>query len=301
MDRRRFLTMLPAWAPALPALAQSPAPAALRRRLGRGDASVPVIGLGTWLTFDVGDDDNDAVVQRLEVLRRYFAAGGGLIDSSPMYGRAERLLGELLPQLPHAGRLISETKVWTPFEALGPGQLERSLGLWGEPRFDVVLVHNLLNWRAHLPLLRRWQDQGRVRHIGISTSHGSKHDEVERVLRSEKLDVLQITYNLADTRAEPLMALAAERGVSVVINRPFDGGGLFDRVSRQPLPGWAAEFDAANWAQYFLKWVVSHPAVTCAIPATRRPDHLDQNMGAGLGRLPDAAMRRRMQAALQRA
>ena len=140
-----------------------------------------------------------------------------------------------------------------------------------------------------------------MRHIGISTSHGSKHDEVERVLRSEKLDVLQITYNLADTRAEPLMALAAERGVSVVINRPFDGGDLFGRVAGRPLPGWAAEFDAANWAQYFLKWVVSHPAVTCAIPATRRPDHLDQNMGAGLGRLLDAAMRWRMQAAVQRA
>jgi len=191
MDRRRFVTMLPAWAPALPALAQSTAPPALRRKLGRGADSVPVIGLGTWLTFDVGDD-NDEVVQRREVLRRYFAAGGGLIDSSPMYGRAEKLLGELLPQLAHEGRLVSETKVWTPFDALGPGQLERSLKLWGEPRFDVLLVHNLLNWRAHLPTLRRWQEQGRVRHIGISTSHGSKHDEVERVLRSERLDVLQI-------------------------------------------------------------------------------------------------------------
>ena len=256
---------------------------------------MPVIGLGTWLTFDVDDDAGD-VAQRREVLRRFFAAGGGLVDSSPMYGRAERLLGELLLSLPHAGHLVAESKVWTPLDALGPGQLAHSLRLWGLPRFDVLLVHNLLNWQAHLKTLRRWQDEGRVRYIGVSTSHGNKHDEAERVLRSEPLDVLQITYNLADTRAERLMALAAERGLSVVINRPFDGGRLFDRVGRRPLPSWAAELRCANWAQYFLKWVIAHPAVTCAIPATRRPDHLDENMGAGIGPLPDAATRQRMQA-----
>jgi len=299
MNRRRFMSIAPAaWAPSLPLSAQPLSP--LRRRLGRLGDTVPVIGLGTWLTFDVGDDDPDGVALRGEVLRRFFAAGGGLIDSSPMYGRSERLLGELLPALPHAGRLVSESKVWTPFDALGPGQLERSLRLWGQPRFDVLLVHNLLNWRAHLKTLRRWREEGRVRYIGVSTSHGHKHEEAERVLRSEPLDVLQITYNFADTRAEGLMNLAAERGLAVIINRPFDGGDLFDQVGRRTLPPWAAEFDCANWAQYFLKWVVSHPSVTCAIPATRRPEHLDENMGAGAGRLPDPATRQRMQAHLAR-
>ena len=297
MNRRRFVTMAPALAAGLPVSGQSRS--ALRRRLGRPGDTVPVIGLGTWLTFDVGEDPDEVALRR-EVLRRFFAAGGGLIDSSPMYGRAEQLLGQLLPALPHAGRLVVESKVWTPFESLGHGQLERSLRLWGQTRFDVLLVHNLLNWRAHLKILRRWQEEGRVRYIGVSTSHGHKHEEAERILRSEKLDVLQITYNFVDTRAEGLMSLAAERGLAVIINRPFDGGDLFNRIGRRTLPPWASEFDCANWAQYFLKWVVSHPAVTCAIPATRRPDHLDENMGSGVGRLPDAATRRRMQEHLTR-
>jgi len=293
MKRRRFVTLAPALAASLPRSGHSQS--LLRRRLGHLGDTVPVIGLGTWLTFDVGDDPDDVALRR-EVLRRFFAAGGGLIDSSPMYGRSERLLGELLAALPHAGRLVAESKVWTPFDSLGPGQLERSLRLWGQPRFDVLLVHNLLNWRDHLKTLRHWQEEGRVRYIGVSTSHGHKHEEAERILRSERLDALQITYNFADTRAEGLMRLAAERGLAVIINRPFDGGGLFDRVGRRTLPPWAAEFDCTNWAQYFLKWVVSHPSVTCAIPATRRPDHLDENMGAGVGRQPDPATRLRMQA-----
>src|SRR5258706_8121277 len=231
MDRRRFLCTAPAALSALPdALAARTLPA-LR---------VPVIGMGTWRTFDVGDDPGEAA-QRREVLQRFFAAGGGMIDSSPMYGRAQQLLGELLPTVPHEGKLASETKVWTPFDALGPGQLEHSLRLWRVPRFDVLLVHNLLNWRAHLKTLRQWKEEGRVRFIGVSTSHGSRHDEAERVIRGEPLDVLQITYNFADTRAEPVMNLAARRGLAVVINRPFDGGELFDRVGRPPLPAWAAE------------------------------------------------------------
>jgi len=284
MDRRHFLQI----AAATPLLA------------GAADRlNVPPIGLGTWITFDVDPSDGAAAAQRREVLQRFFAAGGGMIDSSPMYGRAEQLLGELLPALPHHGKLVAASKVWTPFDRLGPSQLERSLALWRVPRFDVLLVHNLLNWRAHLKTLRQWQEQGRVRRIGISTSHGRRHDEAARILRAEKIDVLQITYNLADGSAENVMNLAAERGLAVVINRPFDGGDLFGRVGRRPLPGWARdEIDCTHWSQFFLKWVVAHPAVTCAIPATRNPAHLDENMGARLGRRPDAAMRRRMQAFL---
>ena len=293
MDRRRFIAC--ACAPLVSgAQAQAARPATpIRKRLPQG-GTLPVVGLGTWLTFDVGRDPREQA-QRREVLSRFFAAGGGMIDSSPMYGQAQWLLGELLPSLPHEGKLFSATKVWTPFDRSGPGQLEQSLQLWRLQRFDVLLVHNLLNWRAHLKTLRAWKDQGRVRFIGISTSHGRDHDEVLRLIRSEPLDVLQITYNFEDTSAEAVMKAAADRGLAVVINRPFDGGALFSRVRGRALPSWAAEADCDNWAQFFLKWIVSHPAVTCAIPATRVPAHLDENMSAGLGRVPDAKLRRRMQ------
>ena len=297
MDRRRFLTLAPAALSWPPSGAHATEAAALRRPIPGLGGTVPVIGMGTWLTFDVGDEPGEAAVRR-EVLRRFFAAGGGMIDSSPMYGRAETLLGELLPSVPHAGQLVAATKVWTPFERLGHDQFAHSLRAWGVPRFDVLLVHNLLNWRAHLKTLRQRRDEGRVRAIGVSTSHGQRHDEAMRVIRSEPLDVLQITYNLADASAEPVMDLAAERGLAVVVNRPLDGGALFDRVGRRPLPGWAADLDCTAWAPFFLKWVISHPAVTCAIPATRRPQHMDENMSAGRGRLPDHALRRRMQAVL---
>lgn len=288
MDRRAFLAAL--GAVALPVAAQ---PAPLQRIWPRTNEPIAAIGMGTWLTFDVGDNRVERA-QRRRVLERFFAAGGGMIDSSPMYGRAERLLGELLPGLPYEGRLFAATKVWTAFDRVGPRQMEESLRLWGLPRFDLLLVHNLLNWRGHIKTLRAWREQGRVRYIGVSTSHGRAHDEMMRVIRSEPIDAIQITYNLADDSAEPVMRLAAERALAVVINRPFDGGLLFNAVGAKPLPGWAAEFDCANWAQFFLKWIVAHPAVTCAIPATTNPAHMDENMGAGLGRLPDAALRRRM-------
>jgi diketogulonate reductase-like aldo/keto reductase len=255
--------------------------------------------MGTWLTFDVGDEPAPRA-QRLEVLRRFFASGGGVIDSSPMYGRAERLLGELLPGVAHEKKLFTSTKVWTAFDRVGPRQLDESLRLWGVTRFDLVLVHNLLNWEAHLKLLRAAKEQGRVRYIGVSTSHGRKHDEIQRIMRSQPIDAIQITYSLADVSAEPVLDLAAERGMAVFINRPFDGGMLFNAVGARPLPPWAAEFDCANWAQFFLKWILGHPAVTAAIPATTQPVHMEENMSAGLGRLPDQAKRRQMNAFFER-
>jgi diketogulonate reductase-like aldo/keto reductase len=297
MNRRHALCLIPALSAALtaqtPRAQSSPAQSAIRRNLPRGFESLPPIGLGTWLTFNIGDDATE-YEQRRQVLKRFFDADGGMIDSSPMYGKAEWLLGELLPTVPHQGKLFTETKVWTPFDRLGPVQFEQSLKLWRVPQFDVLLVHNLLNWRAHLKSLRKWKEQGRVRYIGISTSHAVANDEAARIVRSEPLDVLQITYNFSDPSAEFAMNLAAERGLAVVINRPFDGGNLFDKAGSRPLPSWASEIDCNNWAQFFLKWVIAHPAVTCAIPATRVPAHLDQNMGARLGRMPDAALRRRM-------
>jgi diketogulonate reductase-like aldo/keto reductase len=302
MNRRHLLRLAPA---TLAVAAAGIAPAApeaaptIRHPIPRSGESLPVIGMGSWLTFDVGTDSAQQA-QRRQVLQRFFAAGGGMIDSSPMYGRSQWLLGELLPSVPHEGKLVAATKVWTPFDRLGEGQLEQALALWHLTRFDVLLVHNLLNWRGHLKLLRQWKEQGRVRYIGVSTSHGRRHDDVAQLIRSEPLDLIQITYNFADPSAEPVMNLAAERGLAVVINRPFDGGDLFHAVRGRPLPGWAGEIACANWAQFFLKWVVSHPAVTCAIPATRQPLHMDENMGAGRGPLPDAALREKMQSLLGR-
>jgi diketogulonate reductase-like aldo/keto reductase len=301
LGRRRFVALasLLAAGDGLAQMSEPTAPGRVpaARRIPRAAGTpVPLIGMGTWLTFDVASADLIERTQRKRVLQRFFAAGGGMIDSSPMYGRAERLIGELLGEVEHSGRLYSATKVWTPFDRFGPGQLETSLRLWGVSRLDLLLVHNLLNWRAHLKLLRRAREQGQVGAIGVSTSHGRAHDEVERLIRSEPLDAIQITYNFADASAERVMHLAAERGLAVVINRPFDGGSLFAQVGSRPLPRWAGEFDCANWAQFFLKWVVAHPAVTCTIPATTNPLHMDENMGAGVGRLPDAAQRRRMQA-----
>ena len=282
---------------ALPAAAQGRA--RLSRAIPGSKEPLPVIGMGTWLTFDVGEGTVERQRRRL-VLQRFFDAGGGMIDSSPMYGRAERVVGDLL-RLPHAGRLFSASKVWTPSERVGRTQLAESERLWGLPRLDLQQVHNMLSWPAHLRTLREWKEAGRIRYIGITTSHGRKHDEMEAVLKREPFDFVQFTYNLADRSVEQrLLPLAADRGIAVVINRPFDGGLLFNAVGTRPLPAWAAEIGCANWAQFMLKWIVGHPAVTCAIPATSDPDHMRENMGAGVGVLPDAAMRLRMADTVER-
>jgi diketogulonate reductase-like aldo/keto reductase len=251
---------------------------------------LPVVGLGTWLTFDVPVVDVAALAQRREVLRRFFAAGGRVIDSSPMYGHAEAVLGELLPR--GEPRLFSATKVWTPIGAYGATQMRRSLALWKLPRVDLMQVHNLLAWRVHLKTLREWKAQGLARHIGITTSHGRDHDEVQRILDGERgIDFLQITYSPADRSAEPLIQLAADKGIAVIANRPFDGGDLLARLARVPLPALAAEFGCRHWATMVLKWELANPAVTVAIPATTNPEHVDQNLAALRGPLPDARQR----------
>lgn len=297
MDRRAFVSALVA-AASLPARAAEP----LRRAVPKTGELLPVIGMGTWRTFDVGDNVVERAGRRA-VLERFFGAGGGVIDSSPMYGRAERLLGDLLsemrPQADHAGKLFAATKVWTAFARVGPTQMAESLRLWKLPRFDLMQIHNLLAWRSHVKAVRAGKDERRWRYIGVTTSHGNKHDEMATALASEPWDFMQITYNLADTSAEPLMLRAAESGIAVIINRPFDGGLLFNRAGARPLPPWAGEIGCANWAQFFLKWVVSHPAVTCAIPATTNPAHMIENMGARFPPLPDAALRRKMQEAVK--
>jgi diketogulonate reductase-like aldo/keto reductase len=228
-------------------------------------------------------------------MQAFFDLGGGMIDSSPMYSSSQGVIGEGLGRIDNTQQLFSATKVWIPGRRPGIWQMESALELWGLDSFDLIYVHNLLDWGTHLPWLREWKSEGRVRHIGVTTSHGRRHEELLDVMSGEPMDVVQFTYNIEDREAESrLLPAAADKALAVVINRPFKGGSLFRRVRGQALPPWAGEIDCENWAQFFLKFIISHPAVTCAIPATSRVDHLHENMGALHGRLPTAEMREEM-------
>jgi diketogulonate reductase-like aldo/keto reductase len=272
----------------------APGQTAIKKIIPASGEKIPVIGMGSWLTFDVGDDEA-ARATRVQVLQAFFDQGGALIDSSPMYGSAQAVIGHSLRQIQNKSALFAATKVWIYGQWLGIKQMQAARELWGVPRFDLMQIHNMLDWKVHLETLKAWKTEGRIRYIGITTSHGRRHAELERVLAKEPFDFVQFTYNMADRDVEQrLLPLAAERGIAVIINRPFDGGALFGPVRGKPLPAWAAEFDCTNWAQFFLKFIVSHPAVTCAIPATSQVAHMKENMGAGFGRLPDAGARQRM-------
>lgn len=293
-QRRRWLAGAALLA-ALPRLAsaQSTSPVITRRIPSSGEA-VPVVGLGTWITFNVGQDPvaRDACAQ---VVRAFFAAGGRLIDSSPMYGSSQPTIGHALAQLGMPATLFSAEKVWVGVVARGAAQMETSRAHWGVPRFDLMQVHNLLGWREHLPRLLAMKAAGQLRYVGISTSEGRRHAELEDIMRTQPIDFVQLTYNLLDREVEQrLLPLAQERRIAVMVNRPFRQGALLEQLGRHPLPGWAREIDCDGWAQVALKFAVSHPAVTCAIPATSQVAHVRQNMGAARGRMPDAALRARM-------
>jgi diketogulonate reductase-like aldo/keto reductase len=262
------------------------------RAIPSSGEQVPRVGLGTWITFNVGNDP-PARAHCAQVMRAFFEAGGRLIDSSPMYGSSQGVVGDGLRSLGAQQRVFAADKVWTGSD--GAAQLEASRALWQLPRFDLLQVHNLLAWDKHLPLLRKMKDEGRVRYVGITTSEGRRQREFEQIMRNERLDFVQFTYNLLDRDAEQrLLPVAAERGLAVLVNRPFQEGDLLRRLQRFPLPPWAGEIGCASWAQFALKFVISHPAVTCAIPATRRIDHVRENMAAARGPFPDAATRQRM-------
>lgn len=212
-----------------------------------------------------------------------------------MYGNAEKVIGLCLQRIGHHKGLFSATKVWTRGHRQGFFQMEQSQALWGLPQLDLMQVHNLLDWETHLPTLRAMKAEGKIRYLGVTTSHGRRHEELIKIMRTEPVDFVQFTYNLLDREAEQyLLPMAADKGIAVIINRPFQRGGLFDHVGRQPLPAWASEIDCTTWAQFFLKFIVSHSAVTCAIPSTSRVDHLDENMQAAYGPLPDMALRKKM-------
>jgi diketogulonate reductase-like aldo/keto reductase len=255
---------------------------------------LPVVGCGTYRTFDVGATPEQRA-PLLEVLKVLFAAGGSVIDTSPMYGAAEHVVGDLLAQTQNRSSAFFATKVWTSGKQAGLDQINRSFELLQDRRIDLIQVHNLLDWKVQLSTLRDLKSAGRIRYIGITHYSASAFAEVESVLRSETLDFLQINYAMNDTAVERrILPLAADRGVAVIVNRPFGGGGLLGELRNRPLPSWAQEIDCQSWAQVLLKFVLSHPAVTCAIPGTGRPEHMLDNIGAGVGRMPDTALRARM-------
>jgi diketogulonate reductase-like aldo/keto reductase len=253
-----------------------------------------VIGLGTSRTFEVSEEQA-AQSPLLDVMRAFFENGGQLIDSSPMYGSAEAVSGALLKALGKPPGLFSATKVWTYGKREGIEQMQRSMQRLGVERIDLMQIHNLRDWQVQLETLLEWKELGRIRYIGITTSNGRYHDELESILQNQPLDFVQFSYNIANRDAEQrLLPIARERGIATVINRPYQRGSLFRKVKGQPLPEWASEFDCASWGQFFLKFISSHPDVTCIIPATSKLKHMVDNMGAGFGRLPDASMRKRM-------
>lgn len=275
-------------------LAAAPPGPPMTRPIPSSGEALPVVGLGSWITFNVGHD-TAAREACTEVVRAFFAEGGRLIDSSPMYGSSQPTIGHALARLGHPAALFSAEKVWTSEVSSGPAQMEASRAFWGVPRFDLMQVHNLLSWQGHLPRLFEMKAAGRLRYVGVTTSEGRRHAELERVMRAQPIDFVQLSYNLLDREVEQcLLPLAQERGIAVIVNRPFRGGELLDQLARRRLPGWAADIDCEHWAQVALKFVVSHPAVSCAIPATSQVAHLRQNMAAARGRLPDAALRARM-------
>ncbi len=268
--------------------------AVLKRAIPASGEQVPAIGMGSWITFNVGDN-RVLREHRVKVLQAFFDLGGGVIDSSPMYGSSEAVIGYCLGRIANTHSLFSATKVWILLQALGIRQMQSSRRLWGVDRFDLMQIHNMLDWENHLETLLADKALGRIRHIGMTTSNGRRHQALEVVMAEQPLDFVQFTYNILDREAERrLLPLAAERGLAVIVNRPFRRKELFRLFGRHPLPEWAGEFDCVNWAQFLLKFIVSHPAVTCAIPATSRVDHMRENMGAVHGRLPDRKMRERM-------
>jgi aryl-alcohol dehydrogenase-like predicted oxidoreductase len=267
----------------------------MTRKVPRTGEALPAVGLGTWQTFDVGASEAERA-PCLEVLRAFLAAGGRAIDSSPMYGRAEAVTGELLAALPRAPRPFLATKVWTRGREAGEAQIRESMRRLRSDQLDLLQIHNLLDWEVHLPTLRALKARGAIRYVGITHYARSAFDEMEAILRKEKVDFVQLPYSAGSRDAEArLLPAAAETGTAVLVMRPFEEGELFRAVKGRPLPPWAADLGAASWAEVFLKFILSHPAVTAVLPATANPRHLAENVAAGRGPMPDAALRARMQ------
>ena len=264
------------------------------RKIPSTGEAMPVVGFGTWQTFDIGNDRAERA-QRREVLEALFAAGGRMIDSSPMYGRSEAVVGDLLAVTGARDKAFLATKVWTSGEKAGLAQMKASSDKMRAPVIDLMQIHNLVDWRVHLKTLRAAKDAGRYRYIGITHYTVPALADLAAIIRAEKLDFVQLGYSIGTREPEAnLLPLCIEKGVAVIANQPFDSGRLFSQVKGRPLPAWAAQIDASSWGQVFLKYLLGHPAVTCVIPGTAKPAHMRDNVAAGMGRLPDEAMRKRM-------
>jgi len=283
-----------------PASAQAQSRTILTRPIPSTGEALPVIGLGSWITFNVGDDPvaRDSCA---DVMRNFVDAGGKMIDSSPMYGSSQQVIGYGLRKAALTDRIFAADKVWTS-SSNGRGQIDKSRAYWQIDRFDLLQVHNLLNYEQHLPMLFAMKKAGQVRYVGITTSEGRRHREIEQLMRSEPIDFVQITYNPVDREVEErILPLARDRGIAVIVNRPFRGGELVRALLRRPLPAWAPEVGCTGWAQILLKFIISHPAVTYAIPATTSVTHVRENVSAASGNLPDASLRQRIVAEVDRA
>ena len=297
MNRRTFMAAAGALAAGIafgPQRVLAAGPAPIRKPIPSTGELLPAIGMGTSRTFDVWGQP-ETTRQLTEVLQVFFDNGGTLIDSSPMYGNAEAVVGDLVKRIGKKGDYFAATKVWTDGRQAGIEQMEQSMARMGVEVMDLMQIHNLRDWRTHLPVLRQRKQEGKIRYVGITTSHGRFHSALERIMADEPLDFVQFSYNIEDRTAEErLLPLAADRGIATLINRPYQRGSLFYRVKDTPLPEWSAGFDCESWGQFFLKFILSHPAVTCVIPATSKVHHMKDNMGAGFGRLPDPDMREKM-------
>ncbi len=293
MNREIFLKQLLAMgisAPSLIGMMQS----IRTRAIPSTDEQLPVIGVGTWRTFDVGNSSAERDPLE-EVLKTLISKGGKVIDSSPMYGQSERVVGDLSEELKLNASLFMATKVWTTGKQEGIDQMNRSFALMKRKQMDLMQVHNLVDWKTHLKTLREWKEQGKIRYIGITHYSEGAYGSVEEVINNNQLDFLQINYSLQSRKSgERLLPLARDKSMAVIINRPFEEGALFQRVKGKQLPEWAKEFDCTSWAQFFLKFIISNPAVTCAIPGTSKPHHMLDNLGAAFGKLPDEMHRERM-------
>jgi len=266
----------------------------MKRSIHSTGELLPAVGLGTWQTFDVSESADEREPLK-GVLRALVSKGGTVVDSSPMYGRSEEVVGDLSTELKLNDRLFMATKVWTNGKDSGVRQMNESLTLLGREKIELMQIHNLTDWETHIKTLRAWKEQGKIKYIGLTHYTASAHDRLASILSREDVDFIQINYNIADRNAEKkLLPYALERRVSVVVNQPFESGSLFRQVKGKELPGWATEFDCNSWAQFFLKFILSQPAVTCVIPGTSKPGHMMDNMGAAFGKLPSEKQRQEM-------
>lgn len=295
LTRRQYLyllaalgvsTITPGWATLLEPI--------MKRKIPSTGEDLPAVGVGTWQTFDVGTSLGERNPLK-EVLARLVEQRGSVVDSSPMYGRSERVVGDLSTELDINSKLFFATKVWTSGRQAGIDQMNTSFRLMQRKRMDLMQIHNLVDWRTHYKTLQQWKEEGKVRYIGVTHYVDSAHDEVETIIRSNKFDFIQINYSIINRHAENrLLKAAADLQVATLINQPFGGGGLFGRVRGKQIPEWAAEFDCTSWGQFFLKFILANPAVTCVIPGTAKLSHLIDNLSAGIGKLPNEKQRQRM-------